>query len=175
MKLLFIFIYVFLIVFSNVITASTQPFNFFYFVVPYGTFFIGLTFIFRDLIQIKIGKNKTYKLIFLSLFISALTSYLLKDPLSIVFASGITFLLSESIDTEIFSKIKTNINKKILFSGLIGGIIDSLVFVIVGLSPLGANFISWNFIFYAITGQVIIKSIVQFFAYFVIKKIKYNK
>jgi uncharacterized PurR-regulated membrane protein YhhQ (DUF165 family) len=166
-----ILIYFLLIVIANVLTARFAPMDLGLFLVPYGTLFIAASFFVRDFIQQKFGRKKTYHVIFLALSFSAITSYLLKDPLWIVFASVITFAISETTDTEIFTRLKTNFANRVLISGLIGTFLDSTIFVIIGLSPIGAGFLQWEFVFMAIMGQIFVKYIVQLSAYFVIKNI----
>ena len=47
------------------------------------------------------------------------------------------------------------------YSGLVGGTLDSVVFVIIGLSPIGADFIPWGAIPFAILGQWFFKIGIQ--------------
>lgn len=156
-----IFFYLIAIILANVITAKFAPLEFGVFIIPYGSFLIGATFILRDLVQNKYGKKNTYLLIGLALVLSAISSYLLGDTLWIVFASAVSFLVSESIDTEIYSRLKKPMLVRVLYSGVIGGILDSTIFVIIGLSPLGAGFVPWDAVWMAILGQIIIKVCMQ--------------
>jgi uncharacterized PurR-regulated membrane protein YhhQ (DUF165 family) len=167
-----IFLYVLSIIVANVITAKFAPLNLGLVIIPYGTFLIGATFFLRDMVQLKHGRKKTYSIIIVALILSAISSYLLKDTLWIVFASAISFLLSEFSDTEIFTRLKKNLYKRIFYSGLIGGTIDSALFVIVGLSPVGANFLGWELVPYAIIGQVIVKTLMQLVGIIILKKTK---
>ncbi|RPJ94596.1 VUT family protein [Rummeliibacillus sp. TYF005] len=156
-----IFLYLCAIVLANVITANFAPLQFGVFIIPYGSFLIGATFILRDLVQNKYGKKKTYLFIGLALILSAISSYLLGDTLWIVFASAVSFAVSETTDTEIYSRLKASISMRIMYSGIFGGILDSSIFVIIGLSPLGAGMVPWNAVWMAILGQVIIKISMQ--------------
>ena len=156
-----VFLYLIAIVLANVITASFAPLILGIFIIPYGSFLIGATFILRDLVQNKYGKKKTYLFIGLALLLSAISSYLLGDTLWIVFASAVSFAISETTDTEIYSRMKTSISMRILYSGVVGGILDSTIFVIVGLSPLGAGFVPWDAVWMAILGQIMIKIVMQ--------------
>ncbi|MET3209654.1 UNVERIFIED_CONTAM: uncharacterized PurR-regulated membrane protein YhhQ (DUF165 family) [Paenibacillus sp. PvR008] len=166
-----IFLYITGIIIANVVTASFTPITLWKFIVPMGTLFIGATFIFRDLVQKKYGRKKTYLIIVLALALSALSSWLFGDTLWIVSASAVTFVFSEAFDTEVFTRLNGSFQKKVLVSGTGGGLIDSGLFVIVGLSPLGAGFIPWNAVLYAILGQAIVKTIMQFIGYFIIKSV----
>ena len=153
--------YLICIVTANVVTASLAPFHFGIFIVPMGTFFIGATFILRDLVQNKYGRKKTYGLIALALLLSAIVSASLGDTLLIVAASALSFLLSETADTEIYSRLKLPMAWRVFYSGIVGGILDSAVFVIIGLSPLGANILPWEAVPAAIIGQIIVKTLLQ--------------
>ncbi|MFF5994669.1 VUT family protein [Lysinibacillus sp. KU-BSD001] len=158
MRILF---YLLSIVIANVVTAKFAPLQFGMFIVPMGTLFVGATFIFRDLVQNKYGRAKTYAFICIALVISAVVSFLLGDTLMIVAASAISFVIAETADTEIYSRLKLPMAWRVFYSGIVGGFLDSVVFVIVGLSPLGANFLPWEAVPAAIVGQVIVKTVIQ--------------
>ncbi|MCT6923129.1 VUT family protein [Metasolibacillus sp.] len=156
------------IVIANVITARFAPFEIGMFIVPMGTFFVGATFIFRDLVQNKYGRKKTYLFIFIALLLSAAVSFSLGDTLMIVAASALSFIISETADTEIYTRLKLSMAWRVLYSGIVGGLLDSTVFVIVGLSPLGAGFIPWAAVPAAIVGQILVKTIMQILGVFII-------
>lgn len=166
-----VILYLLSIVAANIITAKFAPIVLGDFIIPWGTLFIGATFILRDLTQNKLGRKKTYYVIFTALLLSGLCSYFLGDGLQVVTASLIAFLISETTDTEIYTRLKLKLEYRVLYSGLVGGLLDSTVFVIVGLSPIGAGFLTWDQVFAAIIGQVVIKSIMQFIGMIVIKTI----
>jgi hypothetical protein len=154
-------LYLIAIIAANLITAAFAPMNFGAFIVPYGTFLIGATFILRDLVQNKYGRTKTYTFIVIALILSAISSHLLGDTMAIVTASAISFLIAETTDTEIYTRLKTSLASRVFYSGLVGGLLDSAVFVIVGLSPIGAGFLPWEAVPAAILGQVIVKTAMQ--------------
>jgi queuosine precursor transporter len=158
MRILF---YLISIVTANVITAAFAPLQMGVFIVPMGTLLIGATFIFRDLVQNKYGRTKTYMFIGTALVLSAIVSFLLGDTLLIVLASALSFLVAETADTEIYTCLKLPMGWRVFYSGLVGGLLDSVIFVIIGLSPLGANFLPWEAVPAAILGQVIVKTIIQ--------------
>lgn len=157
-----IVLYLCAIIFANIVTARFAPLQMGVFIIPYGSFLIGVTFILRDIVQNRYGKKKTYLFIVTALVLSAISSYLLGDTMWIVFASTVSFAISETTDTEIYSRLKLSMNARILYSGIVGGILDSSIFVVIGLSPLGANLVPWEFIWMAILGQIIIKLSMQF-------------
>ncbi|PLT30546.1 VUT family protein [Peribacillus deserti] len=154
-------LYLLAIVAANVVTASFAPLTFGAFIVPMGTFLIGATFILRDLVQNKFGRSKTYLTIAAALILSAVVSYLLGDTLLIVLASAISFAVSETTDTEIYTRLNLPMSWRVFYSGLVGGILDSAIFVVIGLSPFGAGFLPWEAVPAAILGQVIVKTVIQ--------------
>ena len=158
MRILF---YLLSIVIANVVTAAFAPMQFGIFIVPMGTLLVGATFIFRDLVQNKYGRKKTYLFIFTALVLSAIVSFLLGDTLMIVVASAISFLISETADTEIYSRLKISMAWRVFYSGIVGGLLDSVIFVVIGLSPIGAGVLPWEAIPSAIAGQFIVKSFIQ--------------
>lgn len=168
MRILF---YLLSIVIANVVTAKFAPLNLGIFIVPMGTLLIGATFIFRDLVQNKYGRAKTYLFIFTALLLSALVSFMLGDTLLVVAASAISFVVSETADTEIYSRLKLPMAWRVFYSGIVGGLLDSVIFVIIGLSPIGANILPWEAIPAAITGQVLVKTIIQLLGALVLKQV----
>jgi uncharacterized PurR-regulated membrane protein YhhQ (DUF165 family) len=112
-----IILYVASIVMANVLTAKFAPVDLGVFLVPIGTWLIGFTFSLRDWVQLTIGRKKTYGVIGIALAASALSSQLLGDTLYIVGASALSFLISESMDTEIFTHYRTSLMKRVLASG----------------------------------------------------------
>ncbi|MNI39094.1 hypothetical protein D3C73_932670 [compost metagenome] len=161
MKIWIIVLYLLSITAANVLTASFAPLTLGVLIIPVGSLFIGATFILRDFVQNAIGRKKTYITIATAMALSFVTSYALGDTLWIVFASAITFLLSETTDTEIYTRLQLPMSQKVLYSGVVGGLVDSVVFVIIGLSPIGAGFLPWDAVGYAILGQVLVKIVMQ--------------
>lgn len=170
-----ILLYLTIIVASNVITAMFPPFALFngLLLIPAGSVFVGATFILRDFVQLRHGKRITYVAIAVATILSAAISWAAGDTAFIAAASVFAFLVSESMDTEIFSRTKKSFAWRVALSGIVGGIADSVIFVILGLSPIGADMLAWNQVPYAILGQALTKAVVQpigVLGYVVIKK-----
>lgn len=160
------------IVIANVVTAAFAPLHFGAFIVPMGTLFIGATFIFRDLVQNKYGRAKTYLFIFTALILSAVVSFLLGDTLLIVMASALSFVVAETADTEIYTRLKLPMAWRVFYSGIVGGFLDSAIFVVIGLSPLGANILPWEAVPAAILGQIIVKTILQMVGAIILSQVR---
>ncbi|WP_100011649.1 VUT family protein [Lentibacillus sediminis] len=170
-----ILLYLLSIVIANVVTAAFAPLQFGVFIVPMGTLFIGATFIFRDIVQNKYGRAKTYLFIFIALILSAAVSFMLGDTLFIVMASVISFVVSETADTEIYSRLKLPLAWRVFYSGIVGGIFDSAIFVVIGLSPLGANILPWEAVPAAILGQIIVKTVIQMVGALILNQVRVSK
>ncbi|WP_413366851.1 VUT family protein [Lysinibacillus sp. 3P01SB] len=168
MRILF---YLLSIVIANVVTARFAPLEFGMFIVPMGTLFVGATFIFRDLVQNKYGRSKTYLFILTALVLSALVSFSLGDTLMIVVASALSFVIAETADTEIYTRLKLPMAWRVFYSGIVGGLFDSVVFVIIGLSPIGAGILPWEAVPTAILGQIIVKTVVQMFGALILNQV----
>ncbi len=167
-----LFLYLASIVLANVVTAQFAPLSLGMFLVPMGTFLIGGTFIFRDLVQNKYGRKKTYMFIAGALLLSGFVSFMLGDTLLIVVASAISFAISETTDTEIYTRLRLPLSLRVFYSGLVGGFLDSVIFVMIGLSPIGAGFIPWEAVPMAIMGQVIVKTLIQGIGALIINQFK---
>ncbi|MGG4265068.1 VUT family protein [Peribacillus simplex] len=146
---------------ANVVTAAFDPLHLGMFIIPMGTLLIGGTFIFRDLVQNQFGRAKTYMCIVTALILSACVSFILGDTLLIVLASALSFVVAETADTEIYTRLKLPMSWRVFYSGIVGGFFDSVIFVVIGLSPLGANILPWEAVPAAVIGQIIVKTVIQ--------------
>lgn len=167
-----ILLYLLVMVTANVVTAIFQPISIWWFIVPAGTWLVGLNFILRDWVQMKYGRGKTYGAIGIGVIVSLLLSLCFGDMLPITIAGTVAFLVSETIDTEIFTRIKTTLPKRIALSGIVGGLFDSAIFICLGLSPIGAGFLLWSAIPAAILGQWLVKSVLQLIGAGIVKVVK---
>lgn len=161
MGYLVVFLYIASIITANILSSAFSPVAIGPFMISLGTFLIGITFVLRDIVQNRYGRTKVYLIIVSSLLLSALSSQLLGDTLAIVLASAAAFAVSETTDTEIYSRLKMPMAVRVFWSGFAGGILDSSVFVILGLSPIGAGFLPWAAVPMAIMGQIIFKTVLQ--------------
>ena len=93
---------------------------------------VGLTFIFRDLAQRKIGHW-----VLPVMLVGGAISYVMADPF-VAIASVSAFLISEGVDWVVYTFTKRPLKDRILWSSAVGTPIDSIVFTaMIGiLSPL---------------------------------------
>lgn len=151
-------LYIVAIVAANVLTSAFPPIPFLSFLVPVGTLLIGFTFIMRDFVQIAHGRAKTYAVIVVALILSAGATYAMGDGVRIVLASALSFALSEFMDTEVFTRIKGRLSRRVMISGTVGSIVDSVVFTFAAGFPVQA-----------IWGQMIVKVAMQLLGALAIK------
>lgn len=157
-----IVLYVAAIVAANVITARTVPAEIGPFVVAWGTWFIAATFFIRDVVQVRYGRAVAYAAIAVALVTSAVLSAALGDTLLVVVGSALAFAVSETLDTEVFTRLRATVPTRVAISGLVGGIFDSSIFVVVGLYASGI--IPASAVPNAILGQYLVKAAVQLVA-----------
>lgn len=154
-----IFLYIIAIVFANILTAQFPPFKFFGLLIPQGTFLIGLTFVLRDHVQIQYNRKITYYVIGIALILSAISTVILGNGINIVIASAISFAISELTDTEIFTRWKGSIKSRIIISGTIGSLLDSIAFTLIAGFPIQG-----------MIGQLVVKTVMQFIGGLFIRK-----
>lgn len=131
-------IYILAIVAANIITTLVAPTEFLGLLIPAGSWFIGLTFMLRDWVQHYHGRKTTYIVIGAALAISAIISIIMGQGMRIVLASAAAFLISESTDTEIYSRLKMPLAGRVFWSGAAGGILDSVAFAMIAGFPAQA-------------------------------------
>lgn len=162
-RLLFL-AYTLVVVAANLVTASTMPAEIGPFLVTWGTWFIGATFILRDALQLAAGRGVAYLAILTALGASAVASYWLGDLLWITVGSAVAFAISETTDTEIFTRLKVRLSGRIAVSGLVGGTLDSVAFALIALSPWTTGIVPWSALPNVILGQIIVKGVLQLVA-----------
>lgn len=94
------------------------------FAAPSGVLLIGVALFARDYIQQQFGRKTTL----IAIAIGVIISYLI-DPM-VATASAVAFALGELGDFAVFTKVKErSLVAAVVASGVIGGIIDSVVFL----------------------------------------------
>lgn len=160
------FLYLLSIAAANVLTAKCSPISLLGggLLIPAGSLLAGATFVLRDLVQVKHGRQMAYHVIFGAFALSWALSIALGDAAFVPVASLLAFMASEIADTEIFSRAKRSFVWRVLVSGIIGGTLDSIIFVLVGLSPLTSGALTWGQVPFAVIGQTAVKAMVQLLA-----------
>ena len=120
--------------------------------VPAGVFVFAPIFTLRDRIQFDRGAKYVYGLILVSAVVSWLAGTVMGSPLlaRISIASVIALLVSESLDTIIFTVFKKSFVRGAVISNLFSSFVDSLLFISIA---FGMN---WRIIL----GQWLLKMII---------------
>jgi len=124
-------LYVILMVAANVFASLWMvplPFGL---KVPAGVFFFAPLFTLRDRIQVDRGSRWVYLLIAVTAVLSWLTGVFVGLPLlaRISIASVAAFLVSESLDTVIFTVVKKSFVSRSLISNTFSSLADSILFI----------------------------------------------
>lgn len=121
---------------------------------PSGVLMIGAALVLRDLVQRRLGKLWSLVAIGVGTILSALIA-----PPSLVIASTAAFFLSELADFAVYTPLqKRNLALAVFVSGLIGSVVDSVLFL----------FLAFGNLEY-VEGQVIGKILMIAIASFIIK------
>jgi queuosine precursor transporter len=109
---------------------------------PSGVMMVGVALVLRDLMQRRLGVAISALAILLGTGISALLA-----PASLVFASGIAFLLSEFADLAVYTPLaRRRLVAAVITSSFVGLVVDSIVF-------LWLAFGSLDFLFGQVVGK----------------------
>jgi hypothetical protein len=107
---------------------------------PAGVYFAGLSFGLRDLIQEAGGRAWVWSIIILGAAISYFVSDGSSIPggyTSIAAASGVAFLLSETMDFLVYTPLRVrHLNVAIICSNVVGAVADSIVFLLLAFGSI---------------------------------------
>jgi queuosine precursor transporter len=155
-------LYVLAFVLANVITASTEPASIGPWLVTWGTWVVGFSFILRDRLHVQTGRRGVYGALAVGIIVAAATSWLLGDTLLVLAGSCLAILLAEAADTEVFARLRRRLGLSVAASGLVGAAVDSAVFPVVGLGLSGI--VPWNLLPGVMVGQFVVKGALQLLA-----------
>lgn len=161
----FVLLYLAAIVAANVLTATQPPIEFDalgqHWVVTWGTFFIAATFVLRDAVQLAFGRSVAYATIAVALAVNVALSLHYGDLMWIVVGSAVAFAVSETLDTEVFTRMGGGVGRRVAVSGIVGGTVDSILFAVLALSPLTTGIVPWEFLWTTVVAQVVVKGAVS--------------
>lgn len=101
-----------------------------------GTYFAGLAFILRDLVQDKAGRKAVIAVI----VAGAVLSYAISAPF-IATASAVAFLLSEAADFAVYTPLrKRGYVRAAVASNIVGAVVDTVLFLSIAGFPLRQAF-----------------------------------
>jgi queuosine precursor transporter len=92
---------------------------------PSGVAMIGVALVLRDLVQRRLGVNWSAGAVVAGAVLSALNA-----PSSLVLASAVAFLLSESADLAVYTPLaRQGLVAAVVASGMVGLVVDSIAFL----------------------------------------------
>jgi uncharacterized PurR-regulated membrane protein YhhQ (DUF165 family) len=92
---------------------------------PSGVLMIGIALVLRDLVQRRLGAGFSAGAVVVGAILSALVA-----PPTLVIASGVAFLLSESADLAVYTPLaRRGLVAAVLASSLVGLVVDSMIFL----------------------------------------------
>ena len=158
-------LYLAIIVIANVLTVAIPPVSILGLLVPTSSWFMGFTFILGNKMVKEKGSKYSNTAIALGLVLSAIACYVLGYAQSIVIASGVAFTVSQLAGTYLYKGLQSiDVRRSNEISSMTGSFIDVVLFVVIGLSPLGTNAVSWIHIPNAVAGQLIVQLTLQYIA-----------
>jgi uncharacterized PurR-regulated membrane protein YhhQ (DUF165 family) len=99
---------------------------------PSGVLMIGAALVLRDLVQRRLGLGFAWIAILAGTAISAILA-----PPSLVMASAIAFLISETVDLAVYTPLqRRNLVLAVLASGVAGLVVDSIAFLFIAFGDL---------------------------------------
>lgn len=131
-------VYLCLIVAVNFIFAHTAPLETPLGMLPPATFVVGVVFVVRDYVQRRFGHY-----VILPMLAGCGLSYLMASPV-VATASLTAFLLAELSDWGIYTLLRTEFHRRVLYSSMVGVLVDTCVFLpMVGFFSWGAVLVMW--------------------------------
>lgn len=99
---------------------------------------VGMILVVRDFAQREIGHY-----VFIPMFIGVALSFYLAPPI-IAFASAAAFLVSETIDWAIYTHTDAPLSKRVLYSSLVGSIVDTGIYLYLAQFEVPSLFGKWT-------------------------------
>ena len=77
----------------------------------------------------------------------------------LVIASGVAFVAGQFA-----TKFLYTLTENSLTSSMTGSMIDAIIWILLGLSPIGIGSVPWDMFIFAVVGQVLVQFIMQWLA-----------
>jgi uncharacterized PurR-regulated membrane protein YhhQ (DUF165 family) len=101
------------------------------YMAPAGVYFVSLALVLRDYVQWSLGK----RWMLAALAAGAAASFLVASP-ALAIASAAAFLFSDLADFALFTWIAPRWSRAVLVGGLVGAVIDSVIFLSIAFGSL---------------------------------------
>lgn len=144
---------------ATLVTVWFKPLDLGIIAIPPSSWVIGFSFLLITLIAEKYGNQVASKMIWILLALTSIICFILGYSQMLVLASGVAFVAGQFATKSLY-----NFTKHSLISSMIGSMIDAIIWILLGLSPIGIGSVPWDMFIFAVAGQVIIQFIMQWLA-----------
>ena len=144
---------------ATLVTVWFKPLDLGLIVIPPSSWLMGLTFLLITLIAEKYGDKVASKMIWILLALTSIICFLLGYSQMLVIASGVAFVAGQFATKFLYSLTDNS-----LTSSMTGSMIDAIIWILLGLSPIGIGSVPWDMFIFAVVGQVLVQFIMQWLA-----------
>ena len=144
---------------ATLVTVRFKPLDLGIIAIPPSSWVMGFSFLLITLIAEKYGNQVASKMIWILLALTSIICFILGYSQMLVVASGVAFVAGQFATKSLY-----NFTKHSLISSMIGSMIDAIIWIFLGLSPIGIGSVSWDRFIFAVAGQVIVQFIMQWIA-----------
>lgn len=144
---------------ATLVTIWFKPLDLGLIAIPPSSWVMGFTFLFITIIADRLGNKVAGNMIWILLILTSFICALMDYSQGIVFASGIAFLVGQLTTKGLYSMTKHS-----LISSMTGSFVDAVIWILLGLSPIGIGSVPWSMFGSAVIGQVAIQFLKQFLA-----------
>lgn len=144
---------------ATLVTVWFKPLDLGIIAIPPSSWVTGFSFLLITLIAEKYGNQVASKMIWILLALTSIICFILGYSQMLVVASGVAFVAGQFATKSLY-----NFTKHSLISSMIGSMIDAIIWIFLGLSPIGIGSVPWDMFIFAVAGQVIIQFIMQWLA-----------
>lgn len=144
---------------ATLVTVWFKPLDLGIIAIPPSSWVMGFSFLLITLIAEKYGNKVASKMIWILLAITSIICFILGYSQMLVLASGVAFVLGQFA-----TKLLYKITRHPLLSSMTGSFVDAIIWILLGLSPIGIGSVPWSMFVYAVLGQILVQFIMQFLA-----------
>lgn len=144
---------------ATLVTVWFKPLDLGIIAIPPSSWVMGFSFLLITIISDYSGSSVASKMIWIMLAMTSGICFILGYSQMLVLASGVAFVLGQFA-----TKLLYKITRHPLLSSMAGSFIDAIIWILLGLSPIGIGSVPWSMFVYAVLGQILVQFIMQFLA-----------
>lgn len=144
---------------ATLVTVWFKPLDFGIIAIPPSSWVMGFTFLLITIIAERYGDKVASKMIWILLALTSIICFILGYSQMLVLASGVAFVAGQFATKSLY-----NLTRNSLTSSMTGSMIDAIIWILLGLSPIGIGSVPWDMFIFAVAGQVLVQFIMQWLA-----------